>query len=147
MGLHFLTHKITSNKMWIDGLVHEIQLMAHVSGMTSTPFRNWKFYHHFYNVSKKFLLGSVFNLWVAPCLQKHSYCGCFCHRLCMGLHLDNHVNACASPNCGKILSKEWITSVAFKRINMLLKMPKLEKLSPLIFTKTATTTTQWVQIH
>jgi len=35
--LQFLTHRTLSNRIWIDGLVHKIQLMAHGSGIINAP--------------------------------------------------------------------------------------------------------------
>jgi hypothetical protein len=35
--LQFLTHRTSSNRVWIDGLVHQIQLMAHGSGIINAP--------------------------------------------------------------------------------------------------------------
>jgi hypothetical protein len=126
--LQLLTQRISSSKIWIDGLVHQIQLMAHGSGIINAPLP--------IENPRNMLIGQFGNFWVTPYLSYglfyacnnifvSSY-GCTYHHFCMGVHLETKATICANPICRKILSEEWITSVGFNHINMKFKKPKLE---------------------
>jgi hypothetical protein len=119
---------MSGSKVWIDGLVHRIQLMAHGNGIINTPLP----IENLMNM----LAWQSGNFWVTPCLIYGlfyacnnilvSSCGSTYHHFCMGVHLETKVTICVNPTCGKVLSKDWITSVGFNHINMKFKRPKLE---------------------
>jgi hypothetical protein len=130
--LQFLTHRVSSSKVWIDGLVHQIQLMAHRNGIINTPLP--------IENPKNMLVAQFGNFWVTPCPIYGlfyacnnilvSSCGCTYHHFCMDVHLETKA-FCANPTCGKVLlSKEWITSVGFNHISIKFKRPKLEMPNP-----------------
>jgi len=123
-----LTHKISSSKVWIDVLVHQIQLMAHGSGINNAPLPGEN--------PRNMFIGQFGNFWVTPYLICGlfyacnnilvSSCGCTYHHFCMGVHLETKATICVNPTYRKILLEEWITSVGFNHINMKFKRPKLE---------------------
>jgi len=121
-----------SPKVGLWHLVHQIQLMAHGSGIISAPF-------HIEN-PKNMFVGQFRNFWVTHCLIYGLFyaCnnifvssrGCTYHHFGMGVHLETKVTICVNPTCRKVLSEEWITSVGFNHINMKFKRPKLEMPNP-----------------
>ncbi len=83
--LQLLTHRMSGSKVWIDGLVHQIQLMAHGNGIINAPLPIENLMN---------MLGGQFgNFWVTPCLICGlfyacnnilvSYCGCTYQHFCM----------------------------------------------------------------
>ncbi len=48
----------------------------------------------------------------------------------MGAHMETKAIICVIPTYGKVLFKEWITSVGFNHISMKIKRPKLEMPKP-----------------
>jgi hypothetical protein len=56
--------------------------------------------------------------------------GCTYHPFCLGIHLECKMNVCVTPNYIKTLSMDWLLSMGFNQLNMLLKRPKLEKSNP-----------------
>jgi hypothetical protein len=110
--LQLLTHRMLGSKIWIDGLVHQIQLMSHGNGIINAPFP--------IENRKNMLIGQFGNFWVTPCLiyglfyacnniLVSSY-ACTYHHFCIGVHLETKVIVYTNPTYGKVLSEEWITS-------------------------------------
>jgi hypothetical protein len=130
--LQLLTHKALGSKVWIDGLVHQIQLMAHGSGIINAPLPVENL--------RNMLVRQFGNFWVTPFLICGlfyacnnilvSSCGCAYHHFCVGVHLETKAIVCANPSCGKVLLKESITSVGFNHISIKFKRPKLEMPNP-----------------
>jgi hypothetical protein len=110
--LQLLTHRMLGSKIWIDGLVHQIQLMSHGNGIINAPFP--------IENRKNMLIGQFGNFWVTPCLiyglfyacnniLVSSY-ACTYHHFCIGVHLETKVIVYTNPTYGKVLLEEWITS-------------------------------------
>ncbi len=58
-----------------------------------------------------------------------SSCGCIYHAIYMGLHLENKGVFCAKANCKQVLdTRDWMASLGFNHVSMVLKKSKLEKL-------------------
>jgi hypothetical protein len=135
--LQWLDHRMTSSKMWVDGLLQQIQLMANGSGITNLPLPidnpcklpTWQ--------------TSIVSMTNCPiCTLFDAYnnvvasCGCIYHLFYLGIYLECEMNVCVVPNYGKTLSMDWLSSMGFNQLNMLLKRPKLKKSSPK-FTRTS----------
>jgi hypothetical protein len=92
-----------SKKMWVNGLLQEIQLMANGNGITNLPLP-------IDNPCKRFV-GKPSTIFVTNCLictlfyaynnvVVESY-GCTYHLFCLGIHLECKMNVCVAPNYKK----------------------------------------------
>jgi hypothetical protein len=123
---------MSGSKVWINGLVHRIQLMAHGSGIINAPLP--------IENPKNMLAGQFGNFWVTPCPIYGlfyacnnilvSSCGCTYHHFYMNVHLETKATICVNPTSGKILLEQWITSVGFNHKSMKFKSPKVEMPNP-----------------
>jgi hypothetical protein len=127
--LQFRTKK---NKVWIVGLMHQIHFMISGNGVTSKPLPIENL------VSLPLRRPNSVMITSCPiCGMSYAYnnivvssCGCTYHLFCLGINLESKPSVCVGCICGKALSMDWMTSVGFQQINMLLKKPKLERANP-----------------
>jgi hypothetical protein len=124
--------------MWVGGLLQQIQLMANGSGITSLPLpidnpRKLPTRQPFLVSMTDCPIWTLF--YVCNNVVVASY-GCTYHLFYLGIYLECKMNVCVVPNYGKTLSMDWLSSMGFHQLNMLLKRPKLEK-SNLEFTRTS----------
>jgi hypothetical protein len=118
-----LDHKLGSSNVWIDGLVHQIQLMTYGNGMITTPLpiENPPTTH----------VGNPQLVLVTNCLICGFYyacknivvasCGYIYYLFCMAIYMENKAIVCASATCGKPLDTNWLTTMRFQQVSMLLK--------------------------
>jgi hypothetical protein len=127
-----LDQKLGNNKVWINGLVHQIQLMTHGNGVFTSPLpienpletpkgdsqlvfvTNCPIYGFYYPCK---------NIVITPCR-------CTYHLFCMAIHLESKSIVCVGAICGKSLSTNWLSTTRFQQLYMVLEHPKLETFGP-----------------
>jgi hypothetical protein len=127
LKLWTLDQKLGNNKVWIDGLVHQIQLMTHGSGVFTFPLPIENLL--------ELLEGDSQLVFVTNCPISGFYyvcknivvalCGCTYHLFCMAIHLESKAIICVNATCGKPLSTNWLSTTRFHQLYMVLKQPKL----------------------
>ncbi len=97
-----------NNKVWVGGLLQQIQFMANGNGITSLPLP--------IDNPCKLLTRQPFTISMTECpiytliyacnnVVVPSY-GCTYHLFCLGINLECKMNVCDVPNCRKTLSMD-----------------------------------------
>lgn len=98
---------MTSSKMWVGGLLQQIQFMANESGITSLPLP--------IDNPRKLPIRqpSTISMIDCPiCTLFYAYnnvvasCGCTYHLSYLGIYLECKMNVCVVPNYEKALSMD-----------------------------------------
>jgi hypothetical protein len=105
LKLQTLDHKVGNNKVWIDGLVHQIQFMTYGNGMITTPLP--------IENPPIVPIGDPQLVLVTNCLIYGFYyacknivvisCGCTYHLFYMAIYMENKAIVCVIATCGKPL--------------------------------------------
>jgi hypothetical protein len=132
LKLWTLDQKLGNSKVWIDGLVHQIQFITHGSGVFTFPLPIENLLELLEGDSQfVFVTNYPINEFDYVCKNiVVALCGCTYQLFCMAIHLESKAFICVGATCGKPLSTNWLSTTRFHQLYMVLKQPKLETFGP-----------------
>jgi len=115
--LDVLDHQVDHSKIWIQGLVHQVQLMSNGSKVTIAPL--------LVKSPNNILTRRLSSITVMACPICDFFnenndiimmsCGCTYHPFCLIMYImELKVDACARLTCQEVFSNHWITKFGFK---------------------------------
>jgi hypothetical protein len=106
-----LDQKLGNNKVWINVLVHQIQLMTHGSGVFTSPLPIENLFGPFEKDSQLVLVTNcpICGFYYACKNIVVALCGCTYHLFCMAIHLESKATICVGATCEKLLSTYWLS--------------------------------------
>jgi hypothetical protein len=111
-----LDKKLGNCKVWINVLVHKIQLMTHGNGVFTSPLPIENPLEPLEGDSQLVLVTNcpICGFYYACKNIVDSLCGCTYHLFCMVIHLESKTTICVGATCGKLLSTYWLSTTRFQ---------------------------------